>query len=258
MYIVFGDMRQAQLVAQWVPYWSLPPLFQCSPGDLAWSISVGSCGWEKKQDTAIPKRHHPQVSRTGGILWSMEDRTIPHHPFCMCDGDLGGGEDGCTNQMTGRQSPFSLATFVLPSSPLLVSIATLSPVGLGAKWLIGSPRRQQIQMTPQATSSPWNLLNCDFQAKSSIFPQLKSGKDYETTWVRKTKGVFCNFARSTSRTTPKFQMCSSWMKGVHKSALQLKKGNCWRLLLFFFLNVYYYFLYWHFIFSCIVQFPFLN
>lgn len=176
--------------------------------------------------TTTPPPPPAQVSRTGGILWSVEDRNVPHHPSCVCDGDLGGGEDECKNQMTGRQSPFSLATFVLHSSPLLVCIATLSPVGLGAKWLIGSPRGQQIQMALQAHQFPWNLLNCDCPAKSSVFPQPKSGKDEATTRVRKAKGVFCYFARSTSRTTPTFQMCSSWIKGVHKSALQLKKGNC--------------------------------
>lgn len=101
----------------------------------------------------------PQVSRTGGILGSMGDRNVPHHPFCVCHGDLGAGEDEGTHQMTGRQSLFSLATFVLHSSPLLVCIATLSLVGVGAKWLIGSPRRQQTQMAPPAHQFPWNLLN---------------------------------------------------------------------------------------------------
>lgn len=116
-----------------------------------------------------------------------------------------------------------------------ICAAFFSPPGEHCNTQPGGSGSQVADWEPQEATNtndssghqfPSNLLNCDFQAKSSISPQLKSGKDYETTWVRKTKGVFCNFARNTSRTTPKFQMCSSWMKGVHKSALQLKKGNC--------------------------------
>lgn len=57
VYTVFGEANQAQLVGQWVPYWSLQPLFSFSSADLAQSISEGSCGWEKKWNTATPEHH---------------------------------------------------------------------------------------------------------------------------------------------------------------------------------------------------------
>lgn len=82
-------------------------------------------------------------------------------------------------------------------------------------WL-GAPGGSKYKLIFRPTSSPetHHLLNYNFQAKSSNFPQLKSGKGYETIWVRKPKVVFCYFAWSTRGTSLKFQMCSSWIKCV--------------------------------------------
>jgi len=87
-YTVFG--KRSSISWSVDSLWSLQPLFFTlisRPGrkHLRWVMWLGE---EVGESHA---RCHPlRIPRTGGILWLAEDATVPHHSFCIRDGDLGG------------------------------------------------------------------------------------------------------------------------------------------------------------------------
>lgn len=85
-YTVFG--KRSPISWSVDSLWSLQPLFFMlisRPGikHVRWVT------WLGKVRQSHSKCHRLQVPRTGGILWLVEDTNVPHHSFCICDGDLG-------------------------------------------------------------------------------------------------------------------------------------------------------------------------
>lgn len=152
---------------------------------LRWVMWPGEEGGHSH--TKVPPPPGLQDQRHFVVMGSQEH---PPPPF-LCTWGWRGGK--CTDQTTSRQQGHSHRRHLCHILPRPWCALRHSDRWLRepSGWL-GAPGDSKHKLIFGPTSSPetYRLLNCDFQAKSSNFPQLKSGKGYETTWVRKPKVIF--------------------------------------------------------------------
>ena len=148
MGILFGEMIPAQLARQPVPHWS--HFWHAHQQTWHEASQVGHVAGRRETQppqSATMSRSPGQEAFCDHWKTRMSPNTFSVYVMVKM------GEKAQT-----RRHPdsglFSLTTFVPHSSLPKECIATLSLGTLGAKWLIGNPRRQQIQIHLQAHQFP--------------------------------------------------------------------------------------------------------